>query len=82
MKIAQGTKNLEGKTVLTKDPGVAYDMTYATKAVTELKAEGVEITGSGFKPADHHAEGGRRRQNPLFVQKPAYTAGFCTITQY
>jgi NitT/TauT family transport system substrate-binding protein len=50
VKIAQGTKNLEGKTVLTKDPGVAYDMTYAMKAVTELKAEGVEVTGSGFKP--------------------------------
>jgi NitT/TauT family transport system substrate-binding protein len=48
--IAKGTKNLEGKTVLTKDPGVAYEMTYATKAVTELKAEGVETTGSGFKP--------------------------------
>jgi NitT/TauT family transport system substrate-binding protein len=50
VKIAQGTKNLEGKTVLTKDPGVAYDMTYAQAAVTELKAEGVDVNGTSFKP--------------------------------
>jgi NitT/TauT family transport system substrate-binding protein len=50
VKIAQEAKNLEGKTVLTKDPGKAYDMTYAQKAVDALKTEGVDVTGSSFKP--------------------------------
>jgi NitT/TauT family transport system substrate-binding protein len=50
VKIAQEAKNLEGKTVITKDPGKAYDMTYAQKAVDALKKEGHEVTGSGFKP--------------------------------
>jgi NitT/TauT family transport system substrate-binding protein len=51
VKIAQTTKNLEGKTVLTKAPDAkAQDMTYAQKAVDELKKDKVETTGSGFKP--------------------------------
>ena len=51
-KIAQGTKNLEGKTVLTKAPDAkAYDMTYAQKAVDALKADKVDVDGAGFKAA-------------------------------
>ena len=51
VKIAQTTKNLEGKTVLTKAPDAkAQDMTYAQKAVDELKKDKLETTGSAFKP--------------------------------
>ena len=51
IKIAQTTKNLEGKTVLTKAPEAkAQNMTYAQKAVDALKDDKLETTGSGFKP--------------------------------
>lgn len=51
VRIAQTTKNLEGKTVLTKAPDTkAQDMTYAQKAVDELKKDKLETTGSTFKP--------------------------------
>jgi NitT/TauT family transport system substrate-binding protein len=50
-KISQETKNLEGKTVLTKAPDAkAQDMTYLKKALDELKAGGADIAGAGFKP--------------------------------
>ena len=50
MQIAQSAKNLDGKTVLTKAPDKAYDMTYAQKAVDALKAESADATGASFKP--------------------------------
>ncbi|MEP6661195.1 MAG: ABC transporter substrate-binding protein [Acidimicrobiales bacterium] len=50
VQIAQSAKNLDGKTVLTKAPDKAYDMTYAQKAVDALKADSVETTGASFKP--------------------------------
>jgi NitT/TauT family transport system substrate-binding protein len=51
IKIAQTTKNLEGKTVLTKAPDAkAQNMSYAQKAVDELKDDKLETTGSAFKP--------------------------------
>jgi NitT/TauT family transport system substrate-binding protein len=51
IKIAQTTKNLEGKTVLTKAPDAkAQDMSYAQKAVDELNKDKLETTGSAFKP--------------------------------
>ena len=50
VKIAQGTKNLEAKTVLTKAPdAAAANMTYAQKAVDELKKDKVDTDGAGFK---------------------------------
>jgi NitT/TauT family transport system substrate-binding protein len=51
VKIAQGTKNAEGKTVLTKAPDTdAYTNVYAQKAIDALKAQGMDVTGSTFKP--------------------------------
>jgi NitT/TauT family transport system substrate-binding protein len=49
--IAQGTKNLEGKTVLTKAPdATAYDMTYTQAAIADLKKAGLDVNGTGFAP--------------------------------
>jgi NitT/TauT family transport system substrate-binding protein len=50
VQIAQSAKNLEGKTVLTKAPDKAYDMTYAQKAVDELAAAKADTAGASFKP--------------------------------
>jgi NitT/TauT family transport system substrate-binding protein len=51
VQIAQNTKNAEGDTVLTKAPeGLAYTNDYAQKADDALKEQGVDITGSDFKP--------------------------------
>ena len=52
VKISQGTKNLDGKTVLTKAPDAkAYDTTFNQQALDALKKENVEVTGASFKPA-------------------------------
>jgi len=49
--IAKGTKNAEGKTVLTKAPDKdAFTNVYAQKAVDALKAQGLDVTGASFKP--------------------------------
>jgi NitT/TauT family transport system substrate-binding protein len=51
VKIAQEAKNAEGRTVLTKAPeGEAYTNDYVNKAIEQLKAEGVDVTGSSFEP--------------------------------
>jgi NitT/TauT family transport system substrate-binding protein len=51
VQIAQGTKNAEGDTVLTKAPeGLAYTNDYAQKADAALKEQGVDTTGQDFKP--------------------------------
>jgi len=52
VKVAQTTKNLEGKTVLTKAPDAAkaYNMTYAQKAVDALKKDKLDTDGANFKP--------------------------------
>src|SRR5690349_774802 len=51
VSIAQGTKNAEGKTVLTKAPeGLAYTNDYVEKALANLKADGVDTTGASYKP--------------------------------
>lgn len=60
VKIAQSTKNADGKTVLTKAPGKdAFTNVYAKKAIDALKAQGADVTGSTFKP--HHGDPQRRR---------------------
>jgi NitT/TauT family transport system substrate-binding protein len=51
VKISQQTKNADGKTVLTKAPeGLAYTNDYVNKALGELKAAGVDVVGTSFKP--------------------------------
>ena len=51
VEIALETKNAEGKTVLTKQPeGLAYTNDYVQKAVDKLSSQGVDVTGSSFKP--------------------------------
>jgi len=53
VKISQQTKNQQGDTVLKGAPeGEAYTNEYAQKAVDALKADGVDTTGSDFKPID------------------------------
>lgn len=49
--IALGTKNEQGKTIITKEPpSTAYSNEYVKKALEELKADGVDVMGSGFTP--------------------------------
>jgi NitT/TauT family transport system substrate-binding protein len=49
--IALGTKNDTGATIITKaPPETARSSTYLDKALAELKAEGVDVDGKGFKP--------------------------------
>ena len=61
VKIAQGTKNLEGKSVLTKAPDAkALDTTYVTKAIAALDAKKLDTKGTAFKPITVTlAEGGQ-----------------------
>ena len=49
--IAKGTKNETGATIISADPPeTAKNTTYVEKALTELKAEGVDVEGKGFTP--------------------------------
>ncbi|MGY2875844.1 NitT/TauT family transport system substrate-binding protein [Marmoricola sp. URHA0025 HA25] len=49
--IALGTKNEQDKTIITKQPpATAYSNDYVKKALDELKADGVDVMGAGFKP--------------------------------
>jgi NitT/TauT family transport system substrate-binding protein len=49
--IALGTKNDQGKTIISKaPPSSAYSNEYVDKALEELKAEGVDVDGKGFTP--------------------------------
>ncbi|MEU4647045.1 ABC transporter substrate-binding protein [Nocardia fluminea] len=59
--IAKNTKNAEGATVLTKDPDAqAYTTEYVTKALEQLKAAGVDVTGASYQPTQvTPTEGGR-----------------------
>jgi NitT/TauT family transport system substrate-binding protein len=51
VKIALGTKNDTGSTIITKDPPKsAYTNTYIAKALSQLKAEGVDTVGAGLAP--------------------------------
>jgi NitT/TauT family transport system substrate-binding protein len=51
--IAMTTKNADGATVLTKKPaGTAYTNEYVAKAIELLKGQGVDVVGSGWKPAE------------------------------
>ncbi|WP_194824820.1 ABC transporter substrate-binding protein [Nocardia sp. XZ_19_231] len=61
VSIAKNTKNAEGATVLSKDPDAdAYTTEYVTKALDQLKAAGVDVTGAGYQPAQvTPTEGGK-----------------------
>ena len=61
IKIAQGTKNLDGKTVLTKAiDATALDTTYVTKALAALDTKKLDTKGAAFKPVTVTlAEGGQ-----------------------
>lgn len=61
VSIAKTTKDETGSTIITADPpATAYSNEYVTKALTELKAEGVDVMGTSFKPIDVTlAEGGK-----------------------
>lgn len=51
VKIAEGTKDNTGATIITKaPPATAYDNTYVTKALDALKSEGVDVMGTGYTP--------------------------------
>jgi NitT/TauT family transport system substrate-binding protein len=50
--IAKGTKNETGATIISADPPeTAKNTTYVQKALSELKAEGVDVEGKSFVPA-------------------------------
>ncbi len=50
-KIASETKNLDGKTVLTKAPdATSYTNDIVNEAIKQLKAENVDVNGSSFTP--------------------------------
>ena len=49
--IALGTKNETGATIISKQPPeTAHSNTYVTKALEELRADGVDVDGKAFKP--------------------------------
>ncbi|MFC5503554.1 ABC transporter substrate-binding protein [Lysinimonas soli] len=51
VKIALGTKDDTGSTIITKTPpSSAYSNSYVDEALKELKAEGVDVLGASFKP--------------------------------
>lgn len=51
--VALTAKNDQGATVITKKPDAdAYTNDYVTKALDELTSEGVDVTGSSYKPID------------------------------
>jgi NitT/TauT family transport system substrate-binding protein len=51
VKIAKGTKDDTGSTIITQDPpSTAYSNKYVNQALKELKAEGVDVMGKSYKP--------------------------------
>ena len=51
--IAMGTKNETGATVISEEPpATAYSNDYVTKALDELKDEGVDVEGADFTPIE------------------------------
>jgi NitT/TauT family transport system substrate-binding protein len=51
VKIASGTKNLDGKTVLTKAPdATSYTNDIVNEAIKQLKAEGIDVNGAKYAP--------------------------------
>jgi NitT/TauT family transport system substrate-binding protein len=53
VEVARTTVNADGQTVLAKDPDPeAYTNTYVERALEQLKAEGIDVTGEGYTPLE------------------------------
>lgn len=53
VEISLETRNQEGAQVITAEPpSTAYTNEYVDKAIEELKAEGVDVTGADFEPIE------------------------------
>jgi NitT/TauT family transport system substrate-binding protein len=51
VQVARTAVNADGQTVLTRDPDAeAHTNTYVQRALDQLKGEGVDVTGAGYKP--------------------------------
>jgi NitT/TauT family transport system substrate-binding protein len=51
VKVGRTAVNADGQTVLTKDPDdKAYTNDHVTKAVAQLKGEGLDVVGAGYQP--------------------------------
>jgi NitT/TauT family transport system substrate-binding protein len=51
VKVARTAVNADGQTVLTRDPDPeAYTNTYVERALEQLRAEGIDVTGEGYQP--------------------------------
>ena len=49
--MAMSTENDQGKTIISQEPpDTAYSNEYVDKALSELKADGVDVEGKGFAP--------------------------------
>jgi NitT/TauT family transport system substrate-binding protein len=61
VEIAKTAKNLEGSTVITSDPPeTAYTNEYIERALDELEADDLDLTGENFEPIEVTlAEGGK-----------------------
>jgi NitT/TauT family transport system substrate-binding protein len=59
VSVAKNTKNDQGASVITTAPDAdAYTNTYVRKALTQLKAAGLDVTGTKFAPIDVTLEAG------------------------
>ena len=59
VSVAKNTKNDQGASVITAAPDAdAYTTTYVQKALTQLKAAGLDVTGTKFAPIDVTLEAG------------------------
>jgi NitT/TauT family transport system substrate-binding protein len=59
VEVAQGTRNADGDTVLTKAPDAeAYTNEYTEKALAALKEMGLDTTGESFEPIEVTLEAG------------------------
>ncbi|MFM2078651.1 MAG: hypothetical protein RJA49_2541 [Actinomycetota bacterium] len=53
INIARGTKNLDGKTVLTKTPDPeSWTNDIVNEAIKQLTADGIDVSGASFAPID------------------------------
>jgi NitT/TauT family transport system substrate-binding protein len=61
VEIAKTAKNLEGSTVITTDPPeTAHTNEYIERALGDLKADDLDLTGESFQPIQVTlAEGGK-----------------------
>jgi NitT/TauT family transport system substrate-binding protein len=52
VRVARTAVNADGQTVLTQDPDPeSYTNTYVQRALEQLRAEGVDVVGEGYTPA-------------------------------